>query len=622
MYLKRLGIINHKSCQRILLDLGRDKPTTLIGINDSGKSAILKSIGLLLEPKPPFNVCSETRFTSDVSNTPLTETEHNDFFSSLGLPIFPYCPTSTLVIGEVVVEEGDLTTEFGEQASNAFKWAIENGSEGAVFILRQFDNNNAAGKYFLCLGESSSPMELWTKKEKDIQAKRKELGLSDEEISNDNNKGRFANFEIIRAIYKKVGCSLSWAEATTFTKDDLPLLPSYLYIDWNTSLADINNLANDVMKSKIAGSKENLRKQAAELSKVATEEVNKEFEALTRELTKELTNINGIKAQVNFKVEEQISDIVINKNTADGDIRLESQGEGVKRQLLFAFLKWAARKDGVEEGQGVKRIIWCFDEPESHLYPGAQRDLFSIITTLAKGNYQILAGTHSTIFVDRTGINDIYKVILNDKYSEALRCKDISDVHVALGVQNSDILFYDKFLVVEGETEEVLVPYFYKLFFGRSLQEDYIKLIYLGGSGEYQRNKRTFEQILQDFKKVEETVQYVFDSDTRESGANVTLVGHCDLEDAISNKHWIELIKQECSLELTDADLDALRAQLSPDDTQKKFHKLLGDEVASRRTTGKYLPGKRKCGEMLREIITEKEDIPASLVSVFLRLTT
>lgn len=621
MYLKKLGIINHRSCQKVLLDLARDKPTTLIGINDSGKSTILKSIGLLLDPKPSFNICSETRFTSDVSNTPLPEEEYNDLFQSLRLPVFPYSPSSTLVIGELAIEENDLTTEFEGQASDAFKWAIENGQDGSVFLLRQYDSSSVTGRYFLCLGESSPPMELWTKKEKDIQAKRRELGLSDEEINNDNNKGRFANFEIMRAIYKKAGCSLSWAEATTFSKDDLSLLPTYRYIDWNTSLVDISNLANDVMKKKIAESRENLRKQAVELGRMATDEVNKELQELTKEFTKDLTNINGIKAQVNFRVEEQISDIIINKITADGDIRLESQGEGIKRQILFAFLKWARKKNVVEEAAGSKRLIWCFDEPESHLYPGAQRDLFSIITTLAKSDYQILAGTHSTIFVDRTGINDIYKVILNEKYSEVLRCKDISDIHSALGVQNSDILFYDKFLVVEGETEEVLVPFFYKLYSGRSLHEDCIQLIYLGGSGEYQRNKKTFEQVLRYFKKVEDTVQYIFDSDTKETGINVTLLGRCDLEDAISNKHWIKLIKQECALDLTDSDLDALRAQIS-DDADKKFHKLLCKEIASRGVAGRYLPGKRKCGEILKEIIMLKEDIPAPLVSVFSRLSS
>lgn len=621
MYLKRLGIINYKSCQKILMDLSRDKPTTFIGINDSGKSAILKSVGLLLEPKTSFNVSSEARFTSDVSNTPINEVDHKTFFSAFRLPVFAYDPGNTLIIGEFAIEDGDLTKEFGEQASNAFKWAIESGPGESVTVLRQFSNGNAAGKYFLCLGESAPPMELWTKKDKDIQTKRKDLGITDDEIKNDNSKGRFAGFEIIRAIYKKAGFALTWAEAPSFGKDDLPLLPTYRYIDWNTSLTDITNLANDVMKSKIASSKDDLRRQATALSAIATTEVNKEFEALTSELTKDLKNITGIKAQVNFSVAEQISDIVINKTTADGDVRLESQGEGIKRQLLFAFLKWAATKGSAGKGGGAgKNLIWCFDEPEAHLYPGAQRDLFSVISSLAKSNYQILTGTHSTIFVDRTQIEEIYKVILEDKYSEVLRCKGVGDVHAALGVQNSDVLFFDKFLVVEGETEAVLIPHLYKLSCGRTLNEDCIKLIDLGGSGEYKRNKAVFEQLLAGFKKVDDMIQYVFDADTSEVGTNVSLVGKCDLEDVIGNKHWIALIERECGLRLSGADLDALRSKLDPTDKNKKFHKLLADEVVTRTSNAKYLPSKRRCAEILKEIVTDLADIPAVLSSVFSKL--
>lgn len=621
MYLKRLGIINYKSCQKILLEMSRDKPTTFIGINDSGKSAILKSVGLLFEPKASFNVTSEARFTGDVSNTSIDEADYAEFFSVLGLPVFTYDPANTLIIGEFAIEEGDLTDEFGEQASNAFKWAIESGTGGTVTVLRQFSNGNAVRKYFLCLGEGSTAMELWTKKDRDIQTKRKELGITDEEIENDNAKGRFAGFEIIRAIYKKTGFALTWAEASSFGKDDLSLLPTYRYIDWNTSLTDITNLANDVMKGKIAGPKDDLRRQALALSAAATAEVNKEFEALTSELTKDLKNITGIKAQVNFSVTEQISDIVINKTTADGDVRLESQGEGIKRQLLFAFLKWAASKESAGKVGGAgKNLVWCFDEPEAHLFPGAQRDLFSVISTLAKSNYQILTGTHSTIFIDRTQIDEIYKVILEDKYSEVLRCKGVGDVHAALGVQNSDVLFFDKFLVVEGETEAVLVPHFYKLSCGRTLNEDCIKLIDLGGSGEYKRNKTVFGQLLAEFKKMDDMVQYLFDADTLEVGANMTLVGTCDLEDAIDNKQWIALVERECGLRLTDADLDSLRSRLDPDDKNKKFHKLLADEVVARTNNTKYLPSKRRCAEIFKEIIVDQKDIPAVLSSVFAKL--
>jgi predicted ATP-dependent endonuclease of OLD family len=49
MYLKKIIIFNYKSCQKIELDLIKDDPLVLIGINDCGKSTILRAIDLLFD---------------------------------------------------------------------------------------------------------------------------------------------------------------------------------------------------------------------------------------------------------------------------------------------------------------------------------------------------------------------------------------------------------------------------------------------------------------------------------------------------------------------------------------------------------------------------------------------
>jgi putative ATP-dependent endonuclease of the OLD family len=72
MYLKRVAIVNYKSCQGVAFACQKDVPNTFIGINDSGKSAILRAIGLLLDQKSSFNVPTDARFTSDISNTPIS----------------------------------------------------------------------------------------------------------------------------------------------------------------------------------------------------------------------------------------------------------------------------------------------------------------------------------------------------------------------------------------------------------------------------------------------------------------------------------------------------------------------------------------------------------------------
>ena len=194
MYIRHLAIINYKSCQGIAIDLEKNYPSTFIGINDSGKSALLRSIGLLLDPKTPFSVANETRYTSDISNTLLNGEECEKIFNKYKWPSFLNANNGTAIVGEFEIEDGEINDEFIEAASSQLKWAIENRNNNSIVLLNYFENSNPTGKYFLCVGDSlSTPLNLWNKKPPELQKLRKKNELSDEEIRNDNKKGRFAS---------------------------------------------------------------------------------------------------------------------------------------------------------------------------------------------------------------------------------------------------------------------------------------------------------------------------------------------------------------------------------------------------------------------------------------------
>jgi putative ATP-dependent endonuclease of OLD family len=561
----------------------------------------------LLDAKPFFNVSSEARPTSDTSNTVISEEKCRELFATIQAPYPPNALTVTAIVGEFCFEQRELPDDWS--ANTQLKWAVESRNDDSVLLMRQFDNANPNGRYFLCVRETQAPLALWSKKPAELQHLRKEHSISDEEITNDNKKGRFRSLEVLRAIYDKIGAELKWSEAPSFLKDNLQLFPTYRYIDWNTSLEDIEDLANDVTRTKIAESKSGLLEVAIAAGFKATKEVNEEFQRLTKELTEDLKSITVIKAQVSFTMAEKTSDLIINKISADGDIRLDSQGEGVKRQILLAFVKWASRRDSATS-PNTKRFIWCFDEPEAHLYPSAQRDLYSTINSLAQSEYQILVGTHSTIFVDRLNIRRIKRITLTDGYSTVLKCTSVDDVHAALVVQNSDILFFNKFVAVEGPTEAILLPHLYKTYVGSTLEEHGIKLISLGGSGEYEHNKDILERLLGDFKKAESIVHYVLDADTEKTGPNIHLLGVCDLDDLIPNPQWQRLVSEQCGLTLSDADLNSIRRQLKLDSKDHKFHKLLSDKIAGCQKRTNYLPSKPDCARHLRSYIAKKDDVP------------
>src|SRR5690606_4744278 len=98
------------------------------------------------------------------------------------------------------------------------------------------------------------------------------------------------------------------------------------------------------------------------------------------------------------------------------------------------------------EKSNINNYIWAFDEPETHLYPSAQREFFDILRNISKDNVQTLISTHSTVFVDKSKIKTISSVSQEDDgYSTINYCKDVDTIHESLGVKNSDFLFYDKF---------------------------------------------------------------------------------------------------------------------------------------------------------------------------------
>ncbi|MFH1601634.1 MAG: AAA family ATPase [Candidatus Shapirobacteria bacterium] len=621
MYLKRLAIINYKSCRNLVLDFKKNLPNTFIGKTDAGKTTVLNGIGLLLNDKSFPNLVKEGQLSSDLSTTVVSDQEFREVFDKLKMPQFTNNnKDSVIVIGVFQKQEGDLEEEFNETASNHLKWSVESHSGEEITVLKQFNEQSPAGKYFICVKDKKDdPLELWNKNQTILKNHRKKLGVTDQEIKNVNEAGRYKNIEVFQAIYNKLDTASSWAEFADFTKKDRVFFPTYKFIDWKViTLKGIEELAQDAVSRVLEEFDEKIRDQTEILSSNATKKVNQELQAKFDKIKSELANIKSINARVYYEPRKTVSEITVEKNTSDGNVRLESQGEGIKKRIGFAFIRFAALEN-LDKKVKSKKHIWAFDEPEIHLYPPEKREFYEIIKQLSKGVFQTFISTHSTVFVDKSQLNTIRQVQLKDKYTEVSTCSSVSDVHSSLGIKNSDFLFYDTFISGEGDSEKILLPYFYKLYFGKSLEEDSIQIINLGGKSFWKKNKKLFEQMLKDFKNPDDCVFYVLDKDTNAQGDNVYLVGTNDLEDSIDDKFWIELVKDACGLNLEISDLQIIRTQLNTD-ADKKFHKLLSDKVASTPTRTAYLPCKKDCATYMGRYIKNKNDIPDDIVKLFKNL--
>ncbi len=229
-----------------------------------------------------------------------------------------------------------------------------------------------------------------------------------------------------------------------------------------------------------------------------------------------------------------------------------------------------------------------------------------------------MLSTHSTVFIDRTRINNINKVVLNNGYSTIKKTNSVDDIFNCLGLQNSDFLFFDKFLAVEGSTEFELIPTLYKLKFGKTLMDDGIQLINLRGKSQCKNNRLILENILSEFQKTEDKIFYLFDGDTGiTKEANICTVGINDIEDSIPNNVWIKFVKDNCDIDITEQILNKEVREKLASDSQKKFYKLLEAYVARNVVNEKFLPSKgSESGSMLAKCFIGKEEIPRN-ISIF-----
>jgi predicted ATP-dependent endonuclease of OLD family len=625
MILSKVQIINYKSCNNTLLSLEKDVPNILIGINDSGKSSILNAIGLLLDEKQKFNFLKEDKVKKDLSNTLITETTFNQTFENFGIPSLPYSNTSCYIIGELVLEENDIE----EDLSTHLQWILDKETVNTIWLARVFDNSdNSTNHYILTPQGIDDNREYYKEKATALSKVVKENKI--EKVENENNAGRFSTLELLRSIMNTLNLQSIWTEY----KLDKNIFPQYRYLDWNISMDQLNQFTKDIMQQQVKIELQEARSYANEKRQLAQEKINNELDGYADTFLKDVPSIEKLKANIYFDVEPRITDIVINKKNSIGDIHIDSQGEGVKRQIWFSLIKWNALNSISSEHKN-KKFIWCFDEPETHLYPSAQREFYNIIKQISSANIQSVISTHSTIFVDKTLIKSINKIDLVEGITSNSKCSSINDIFSSLKLKNSDFLFYDKFIVVEGDTEEILIPHFYFIINGSTLESDNIKLINLGGKDKIAQNALILDGVLGEFKKSDSTVYFLLDNDAKYrltqhevNKYKPTFIGKQDIEDSIDSSVWEKIIsvKFEESLRVTLDEIEVIKGKIADDaeeENKKKFYPSLTYTIRKKLvdlgrddyyTIDSALPSKgTESGKLLIDFIKHENQLPEIL---------
>lgn len=195
------------------------------------------------------------------------------------------------------------------------------------------------------------------------------------------------------------------------------------------------------------------------------------------------------------------------------DFQSSSMGMGMQAALSIAILKAYSK---LKLANNTPIFI---DEPELFLHPQAQRNFYNILNDLAESGTQIFLTTHSPAFINLAHFDQIFLVRKNkDKGTYLCNANPddfVTDLKKRHGINTytdrlmeeyayaydntgdtqkaNEAFFSKKIILVEGASEVLIIPYFFKLL-GFDYIAENISIVQCGGKSEIDRFYRLYSE--------------------------------------------------------------------------------------------------------------------------------
>lgn len=304
----------------------------------------------------------------------------------------------------------------------------------------------------------------------------------------------------------------------TYTKRTCPI--GFLFVDHSAigEVSATNNYIRGLFQTLIDNNKKNELSHNLRSSKLT---FNAEF---LNDLTEDQDQNFVLRTDRVHSISQSLS-----LETNGVDIMHEGKGAQSLIKTKFALEK---RTDSTH--------ILLIEEPENHLSHSGMMELLGVFNECHEG--QTIISTHSSMIASGLDLNNI--LIIGDDNEVNLSLKDLEPDTSEFFKKAPDHLLLEfilskKALLVEGSAEYILFPVFYKLIYGRSLFEDRIHLISVGGV-KFKRYlsvssvlaKRTAFVQDNDGKTKEEVLKQYLDGQDDESSLIVPELQHIGLHDS------------------------------------------------------------------------------------------
>ena len=237
-------------------------------------------------------------------------------------------------------------------------------------------------------------------------------------------------------------------------------------------------------------------------------------------------------------------------------IALENCGTGVEQILTLATFILTTPKPG----------LVLLDEPHSYLHPTAERALVQFLTEHSDHSYII--STHSAVLMNSVEPDRVTHISPPGRgYARTSEPAETSRILFDLGYRNSDAMFNDQLIFVEGRSDAKIVP----ILLSKDGEVDQAQLDRTGfpvlegvgkGSTALQTSILRYEKLLGAVGRADQSRMYIFDGDRKDDEKGVLRRTVSPISGAVISAGFLPRLEIENYLLVPEAIAAGIREEL------------------------------------------------------------
>lgn len=480
MYVSKLSIKNYRSFETFEVKLKQF--TQIIGENNIGKSNLLDSLGLL--------------FSQEVSFFKKRILEVSDFHYPTLLKLKRHILNSAIPADEIcypqILIEAILTDFTVEQEAIISDW------------FSNEECNEASLTYIFAPVNSFNPVEEIQLQRQFIQEFKEKIGKENFEALSETEKLGLINFPISKYHYRIYGGKKAEGNYLSYHHNQLKfeLLDALRDAKSELSASRNNGLLYRILNANDEKDYQDLKTQLVGIEQAI--ELNPAIVGIKTRITEQLDKISLTTEKSNNIVDlifsmPNVSDLLRKLSLIynDNPIKIERNGMG-RNNLLFMSLMLSFIENPEKQNSTFFRIVGI-EEPEAHLHANLQNHLarnFEELIKTSEGenrkDIQLLVTSHSNhittkIDFENTVVlhyeaNDVKAHYILDGFgTTAEDIRQINYLKKYLDSENVNLFYSRTLMLVEGISEKLLLPIFYKNQTGVSIDQSACSIINVNG---------------------------------------------------------------------------------------------------------------------------------------------